>query len=97
MLGKNLQTLLKKKGITLAELARKTGISKSTLSGITAGAGDSIKLSHLKKLSSALDVSVHELAYGTPDPKAAIGEEILTELFRGDCRVVISKIGRRGK
>jgi len=95
MLGKTLLSLLKKRGMTLAELARKSGISKSTLSGITAGAGDSIRLTHLKKISEALDVSVHELAYGEPDPLSPAPEELLTELFKGDVRITLHRIEKK--
>lgn len=95
MLSKNLLALLKRRDMTLAELARKSGISKSTLSGISSGAGDSIRLSHLKKLAEALDVSVYELAYGEQDPRSPAHDEVLHDLFRGDVRVILQRIERK--
>jgi len=94
---KNLHALLAKRGPgwNLSKLAKATGISKSTLSGISAGTG-AIRLDHLRKIAEALEVSVHQLAYGEPDPFEAQSSEILHELFRGDVRVILQRIEKKG-
>ncbi len=92
--NKNLQIYLKKKDWTLSRLAKETGINKSTLHAWTVGRG-TINLEYLRKVANALEVSVHQLAYGTQDPHATQTEEILRELFSGDVRVTVQKIERR--
>lgn len=92
--SKNLQVHLKKKNWTLTRLAKETGINKSTLHAWTVGRGN-INLNYLKKVSAALEVSVHQLAYGEPDPHEPLGVETLKEIFSGDVRVTLHKIERR--
>lgn len=92
--SKNLQIHLKKKNWTLTRLAKETGINKSTLHAWTVGRGN-INLNYLKKVSAALEVSVHQLAYGEPDPHEPLGVETLKEIFSGDVRVTLHKIERR--
>ncbi|MNK15777.1 Helix-turn-helix domain protein [compost metagenome] len=95
-LSKNLQIHMKAKGWSLARLAKETAINKSTLHAWTIGRG-TIKLEYLRKVARALEVSVHQLAYGEPDPHEAIGVEILKEIFSGDVRVTLHKIERQRK
>lgn len=95
-LSKNLQIHLQKKSWTLAKLSKETGINKSTLHAWTVGRG-TIKLDYLKKVAMALEISVHQLAYGEPDPHESNTEEILKEIFSGDVRVTLHRIERRRK
>lgn len=95
-LSKNLKNHLQKKDWNLARLAKETGINKSTLHAWTIGRG-TIKLEYLKKVAMALEISVHQLAYGEPDPHEVIGEEVLKEIFSGDVRVTLHRIERRRK
>lgn len=93
-LSKNLQQHLKNKNWNLARLAKETGINKSTLHAWTVGRGN-IKLEYLRKVASALEVSVHQLAYGEPDPHEPLGVETLKEIFSGDVRVTLHRIERK--
>ncbi len=92
----SLHHLLQAKGMTLSQLSKKSSVSKSTLHGMLTGTS-AIKLQHLKKIATALECSIHQLCYGTPDPFEQITGEVLRELFTGDLRVSISKIERAKK
>lgn len=69
-------------------------IPKQTLHNWTVGRR-SVDPDQLKAVASALNVSLHHLLFGTPDPNEIPNEEILKELFSGDVRVTIQKIERR--
>ena len=88
---KRLKRLCKENGLTIAELARRSGVPKATLHSWTTGASPNMQ--QLKKVSSALSVSLHSLAFGEPDPHE-YGAEKLQELFEGDIRVTVHKILR---
>lgn len=92
-LATNLNSLCKRKGITIAKLAREAGVASQTLHGWTTGR-QGVQLDHLKKVAAVLEVSVHELAYGEPDPFESTSEEILKEIFSGDVRVTLHRIER---
>ena len=93
-LGKRLNRLCKERGLSLSELARLSSVPVQTLHGWTTGR-KAVQLEQLKRIASALKVSVHELAYGEPDPYEPVGEEILRELFSGDVRVTVQRIERK--
>lgn len=95
-LNKTLTSLCKSKGMTLAELSRRTGIPKQTLHNWTIGRR-SINPDQLKKVSQVLEVSVHYLLYGENDPFEAPSEVILREIFSGDVRVTLHRIERKGR
>ncbi|MBI3554660.1 MAG: helix-turn-helix transcriptional regulator [Deltaproteobacteria bacterium] len=88
-----LPALLRERGMTLSALAKKSGLNKSTLHGWTTGQV-AINIDQLKKVATALEVSIHQLCFGEPDPNERLGEEVLKELFSGDLRVSIHKIER---
>lgn len=94
-ISKNLKKRMDQKGWTLARLSKETGVNKSTLHAWTVGRG-TINLDYLKKVASALEISVHQLAYGEPDPHEAIGQTVLKEIFSGDVRVTLHRIERKG-
>ncbi|WP_430509940.1 helix-turn-helix domain-containing protein [Gottfriedia solisilvae] len=56
MIGKNIQELRKKKGLTLSELAEKANISKSYLSNIERELNDNPSIQVLEKISTVLGV-----------------------------------------
>lgn len=60
MLGKKLKNARHARGLSLEELARKTGFSKSFLSQIE-NAKNSPSIASLKRITQALDVSIGEL------------------------------------
>jgi transcriptional regulator with XRE-family HTH domain len=93
-LQKNLSDLLKKKGISLAGLAKKSAVPKSTLHGWVSGQA-AVNLEQLQSVAEALGVGVHLLAYGTPDPFEEVSTEVLKEIFSGDVRVTLHRIERK--
>lgn len=91
-----LESLCKKKGITLAELARRSDVPKQTLHNWTIGRR-SIDPVQIKRVSQVLETSVHYLLFGENDPFESPTEEILKEIFSGDVRVTLHRIERRRK
>lgn len=89
-----LESLCKKKGITLAELARRSEVPKQTLHNWTIGRR-SINPDQIKRVSQVLETSVHYLLFGEHDPFESPTEEILKEIFSGDVRVTLHRIERR--
>ena len=90
----NLPALLTSRKMTLSGLAKKAGLSKSTVHGWVTGQ-IAINIDQLKKVAVVLEVSLHQLCFGEPDPFEKPGDEVLKELFSGDLRVSISKIERK--
>jgi transcriptional regulator with XRE-family HTH domain len=95
-LGNMLTHFCKMKNWTIARLARESGVPKATLHGWVTGRS-ALNLDQLKKVASSLEVTMHELVFGAPDPYERPGEEILKELFTGDVRVSIHRIERKHK
>lgn len=93
-LGSILTALCKERGITLARLAREAGIPPQTLHNWTVGR-KAVNPDQLKKVADKLEVSLHYLLFGEPDPHEPPGEEILREIFSGDVRVTLHRIERR--
>ena len=60
-IGLHIVTLRTEKGVSLSELARKSGISKSLLHRIENQADSNPELETLQKISRALDITVGEL------------------------------------
>lgn len=59
--GANLESILKSKNMTVAELAKRTGISSSTLYAIIRRDSDNVNLSAVQKITNELKISVNEL------------------------------------
>jgi transcriptional regulator with XRE-family HTH domain len=85
---------LKEKGWTLNRLAKETKIPAATLHGWKTGRMG-VNLEDLKEVATALEISVHSLVFGKPDPFESLGEEVLKEIFSGDVRITLHKIERR--
>lgn len=93
-LSSMLTQTLKKKGWTLNRLAKETKLSPATLHGWKTGRGTA-NYNDLRKVASVLEISIHELMFGEPDPYHSPGKEILKELFTGDVRVTLHRIERK--
>jgi transcriptional regulator with XRE-family HTH domain len=93
-LDTTLLSICKKKGLSLAQLARQSGVPTQTLHGWTTGKA-AAKLDQLKKVATTLQVPIHELIFGEPDPYEQPGEELLKEIFSGDVRVTLHRIERK--
>jgi transcriptional regulator with XRE-family HTH domain len=92
-LGIHLLEVCKRKGMSLTELAKKTGVPKTTLHGWTTGRSG-LKPEQLRIVANYLRVSFYELLFGEPDPYEADDEEELTDLFHGDIRVTIHRVNK---
>jgi len=66
-LDKILIKLCKEKGLTLAALAKETGVAQPTLHGWTTGRSVH-NMDDLKKVCDVLNVSLHFILYGEEDP-----------------------------
>lgn len=93
VLPKKLVQLMKENGFNFVELAKRSGVSKSTIHGWTTGRKVQ-DLSELKRVATILKVPIHELVFGEPDPFEAKSQEFLKELFTGDVRVTVHRIER---
>lgn len=90
-LAETLLAICKKRGLSLAQLARKSGVANQTIHGWTIGKA-AANLDQIKRVAEALEMPLHELVFGVPDPFEAPGEEILREIFSGDVRVTLHRI-----
>ena len=93
-LALNLKKISKAKKISVTELARQTGVRQNTIHGWANGRRV-LNLDDLKKVADVLEVSLHMLLYGEPDPHEVSSGEILKELFSGDIRLTVHRIERR--
>lgn len=84
----------RRKGWSLNRLAKETQIAVQTLHGWTTGRKN-LNIEQLRIVAKALEVSLHGLCFGEPDPHATVDGELLKEIFSGDVRVTIHKIERR--
>lgn len=66
-LDKNLIKLCKERGLTLAALAKESGVKQPTLHGWTTGRSVQ-NLDDLKKVCDVLKISLHCILYGEKDP-----------------------------
>ena len=67
MLDKIIQKLCKERGITIAALAKESGVKQPTLHGWTTGRSVQ-NLDDLKKVCNYLQVSLHCILFGEKDP-----------------------------
>lgn len=91
--AENLLRSMKNKGLSFADLSKKSGVSKSTIHGWTTGRRVQ-DLKELKRVAQVLEISLHELVFSEPDPFETRHEELLKELFSGDVRITVHKIER---
>ncbi len=86
-LGETLLKKIEERGVTVSHVSKVTGVKQATLHGWSTGRS-SYKLADLKKVSSFLEITLHELIFGDVDPLENAREEILIE---GDVEVVIRR------
>lgn len=99
----HLKTILEKamhdQGVSQAKLSQLTRISKATLHGYLNPRvkQSKIDVSIVKKICDVLKLDFHEALFGAPDPnsKAQIPKEILTDIFKGDVRLIVQRIERK--
>lgn len=66
-LSKNLVKLCKDRGLSIASLAKESGVKQPTLHGWTTGRSVQ-NLDDLKKVCNILEVGLHQILYGVNDP-----------------------------
>ncbi len=89
-----LPMLLKKKKLSLSQLAKLSSVPVSTLHGWVTGR-TTLNMDQLKKVQLVLEVPLHELLWACPDPFDCVADEVLKEIFSGDVRVTVHKILRK--
>ncbi|WP_408097011.1 helix-turn-helix domain-containing protein [Peredibacter sp. HCB2-198] len=89
-LAKNLLKLSRKKKMSIASLAKKSGVKQPTLHGWTTGRSVQ-NIDDLKKVCEVLEVGLHTLLFGIPDPYET-NQKLIEEIFKGDITVTIHKI-----
>ncbi|RUQ30601.1 XRE family transcriptional regulator [Peribacillus cavernae] len=83
MIGKNIQRIRKKKGLTLSELAERASMSKSYLSNIERNINQNPSIQVMEKISLVLDVELNSLLEMPPEPPVPSENdwlELVTEL-----------------
>lgn len=88
--SKNLIRACKEKGLTISQLSRLSGVKQPTLHGWTTGRSVH-NLDDLKKVCIILEVSVHKLLFGSPDPLEA-KSLTLDKILTGEFQVTIHRI-----
>lgn len=93
MFDKRLKALLKERNISVTDLAKKTGISRTTIQSWTAGAKPSIY--ELDKLCDVFNMTLDELVFNRK-PKSSI-EEFFAEtlIHTGNYKISISKLTKK--
>ncbi len=101
VLGKMILNLSGQKGWSLATLARRSRVPKTTIHGWTTGRAVQ-DLEQLRRVAAALDVSIHFIAFGSEDPHSrpeldrtpeenltVISADGLRQVFNGHVRLII--------
>ncbi len=85
----NLQAVCKKWGITLADLARQSGVPHQTMHGWTVGR-KAVNLEHLRRVADALAIDLYQLLYGAKDPHGNAGG--FENILKGPLKITIESI-----
>lgn len=82
---------MKKKGLNYSQLGEKSQVARSTIHNWASGR--MVKdISDLKKVATVLELPLHDLLFGEPDPFASNPLPTLSEVFSGEVRLIIEKI-----
>lgn len=92
-LGNNILKRCREKGISVAGLAR--GVKQPTIFGWTTGRAVH-KIEDLKKVCTCLEISLHQLLFGCPDPFEKQGDKI-EEFVWGQVKIVMYRITSKGE
>ena len=90
-LAETLTALLEERRMTVKELAKKSGVARSTLGSWKAGSGPA-SLLDLKRVSNALGVSFEFLCLGRNDTDPRIEERKRELIFEGLCVMRLEKV-----
>lgn len=89
-LQKNLKKLLFQKNLKAAELARLSGVSKTSIGEWLAGSNPR-DIRKVKKVADALHVSVDELCFGDAENRNSPLKKYEEEIFAGNFDVILRK------
>lgn len=92
-LSQMIRELCNQRGWSIARLAREAGVPPQTVHNWAVGR-KSVNPDQVRKIASTLGASLHYLMFGEPDPTELKTSTILEEVFSGDVRVTIHRIGR---
>ncbi|MCB0390546.1 MAG: helix-turn-helix transcriptional regulator [Bdellovibrionales bacterium] len=94
MFGINLEKLIKEKGWSIRQFAKRIGVSPKTCQEWCGKEGrfpNSPDI--LKDIADVFEVSIHELLFGEPDPREMIGAILdKTEIHTGLYEITIKKV-----
>lgn len=95
MLARNLKRILEERNMSIAELAKKTGVPKTNIGSWLSGS--SPKIEQLYKVTQYLGVSVESLAFGksTEDSIKDLTDQI--EIHSGLYEISIKRITNKSK
>jgi transcriptional regulator with XRE-family HTH domain len=93
-LAENLIHYSRRKGLTIAALAKMSGVKQPTLHGWTTGRSVK-KIDDLKKVCNVLEIGLHTLLYGIKDPfEQDTTTSLLQEILKANLRITIERIDR---
>lgn len=90
-LAKNLTNACKQRHISLAALARLSGVKQPTLHGWTTGRAVH-NINDLKKVCAVLKIGLHRILFNEPDPFEE--EDFIEELVWGNVRITLRKVSK---
>lgn len=92
--GLRLENLLRERGMTISKLAKSVGVSPTTCQEWIGSKGRfPSKPETLKKIAQALELPLHELLFGEPDPMSIIGQIFeKTEIHTGMYEISIKRV-----
>lgn len=94
MFGKNLETLINKKNMSIRQFAQAIDVSPKTAQEWVGKEGRFPSSPEIiKKIADLFEVTVHELLYGAPDPRELISSILeKTEIHTGLYEITVKKI-----
>lgn len=90
-LAENIIHYSRLKGLTIAALARQSGVKQPTLHGWTTGRAVK-KIDDLKKVCVVLEVGLHTLLYSEKDPYENEEPFTIKDLLKSDLRITIERL-----
>ena len=93
MIGDVLKRLLKMRGMTQAELSRRTGISPKTINSIIKRNNKGVDFSIIEKICDTLEVPIESFKWQDVNDAATPGERVLNYMvFNGDSAKAIAEL-----
>ncbi|REE90551.1 transcriptional regulator [Paenibacillus taihuensis] len=90
-IGKRIQQLRTERSISLSELAERADVAKSYISSVERGLQSNPSIQFLEKISTALDVSIHDILYGNSAAQEKLLDDDWQQLLRDAMASGISK------